>query len=358
MYLGENNMDTSTNNNVINLDYEVFKPLIGRTPNTYTVKSFSTNKLISKEFAKLGYKSTVIDKRLMVNAGNRKLWFLETLSSNTSLIGRRILKNKHDARKFLSRAGLSVAKGKLFKNHQKEEASEFALSLRTCVVKPVDGRKGIGISVGVSNKKDFETAWDNAIAVTNKGILVEEQFIGGIEARYLVVGNKCVAVAKRIPPHVIGNGIDTVERLIKKKNDIRKKNPHLGSRLIKVNQHRTSIIQNQGLKLDSIPLKDEIVLIDWKASFSTGGDSYDITEEVHPLFKEVAERVSLMMPGLDIIGVDIIAKDHTKEPNNSNYIIVEANTRPSLGGHQYPAYGKPRNVARLIVEHSLSSMHK
>ncbi|PLT27785.1 hypothetical protein [Peribacillus deserti] len=356
MYREQHWETSSKNYDVISLGYEVFKPLIGITPNTYKVKRFSTNKLISREFAKLGYKSRVTGKDLIVHVGINELRFRQTESSNTSLIGRQILKNKHAARKAMSGAGLCIAKGELFKKHQKKEAKEFALSLRTCVLKPVDGKKGIGVTVGVSNNKDFETAWDKAIAVSNKGILVEEQFIGGIEARYLVVGNKCVAVARRIPPHVIGNGIDTVETLIKKKNKDRKKNPHLRSRSIKVNQHRLSNIRNQGFHLDSIPGKDEIVLIDWKAGFSTGADSYDITEEVHPLFKEIAERVSLIIPGLDIIGVDILAIDHTKEPDNSNYIIIEANTRPGIGGHLYPSYGKPRNVARSIVQHSLSSM--
>ncbi len=187
--------------------------------------------------------------------------FLETESSNTSLIGWRILKNKAVARGFLNDVGVVIAKGKFFSENQKEEAEKFAKSLKSYVVKPADGNKGSGITVGA---RDFDSAWNTALSVTSAGILIEEQFMGGVEARYVVVGNKCVAVIKRIPPHVIGNGVDTVEMLIHKKNDTRMKNPSLSYRLIKINQNRLSIIQDQGFKLDSIPAKDKVVLIDWK----------------------------------------------------------------------------------------------
>jgi len=255
-------------------------------------------------------------------------------------------------------AGVSIAKGKFFRINQKKEAEEFALSMKTCVVKPADGNRGKGVTVGVSNKNAFEIAWLNAASLTKDGILIEEQFMGGVEARYLVINNRCVAVIKRIPPHVIGNGFDTVDILINKKNQVRNTNPSLSYRPIIMNQHRISVIQKQGLELDSVPDKDKIVLIDWKAGLSTGADSYDITDEVHPLFKKVAEKISLTVPGLDIIGVDILAHDHFKEPNSSNHIVVEANTRPDIGGHHYPVYGKPRNVSRLIVEHALSTVQK
>ncbi|AOT70412.1 CapA family protein [Geosporobacter ferrireducens] len=347
----EHSIDRST----CNIDYELFKPLIGKTQNIYNEGRFSVKKLLAEEFARLGYESKSLGKYLVANLENTKLCFLETESSNTSLLGWRILKNKAVAREFLMDAGVAITKGKLFFERQKEEAEKFAKSLKSYVVKPADGNRGSGITVGAS---DFDSAWNTALSISSTGILIEEQFIGGTEARYLVVGNQCVAVIKRIPPHVIGNGMDTVEMLIHKKNDIRLKNPALCYRLIKMNEHRLSIIQDQGFKLDSIPKKDQVVLIDWKGGLSTGADSYDITDEVHPLFKRIAEKVSMIAPGLDIIGVDILAFDHSKKPNRRNYIVVEANTRPDIGGHHYPVYGKARNVARCIVEHNLRLLQK
>lgn len=330
--------------------------LAGAVPNSYPGGFCSTRKLLADEFARLGCQVKVLDRYLLVTKGSQEICFLETESSNTSLIGWRVLKNKDSAREFFRQAGITIAEGKLFQAQQRAAAEKYALSLKKVVVKPADGRKGIGTTVGVTNKGDFLKAWHNALAVSRKGILIEEQFTDGVEARYLVVGNKCVAVVKRIPPHVIGNGLDSIDILINKKNALRAQNPHLKSRLIKLTQHRVSLLNKQGYKPDSVPGRGKAVLLDSKASFSSGGDSWDITDQVHPLFKQIAERVSLVVPGLDIVGVDIIAKDHTGPPDASNYIVVEANTRPALGCHLFPVYGRPINVARLIAEYSLSRM--
>lgn len=347
--------ETSINTEI---DYSPFMSLIGKSQNVYTGGRFVTSKFLADEFDRLGYTSTVIKQYLVVDTGFGQFCFHQTDTSNTSLLGARILKNKDLARKFLQMAGVNVAKSKLFKTRQKEAAEAFAMSLKASVIKPVDGKKGIGITVGIADKESFESAWRSAIAATRAGILIEEQFLGGNEARYLVVGNRCVAVVKRIPPHVIGNGVDSIGKLISDKNAIRKKNPNLQNKMIELNPHRLSVLKGQGLDPLSIPEKNQPVLIDWKGGLSTGADSLDITDEVNPLFKKIAEQVSLILPGLDVIGVDILARDHESEPNKDNYIIVEANTLPGIGGHHFPAYGKPRNAARAIAEHCASQFKK
>ncbi len=338
--------------------YETIRSLIWKTPNVYSSEIFSTKTLLAGEFSKRGHEAKVLGKYLTVEIKKKRLYYLESESSHTSLLGWRMLKNKAHARDLFRMAGLSIANGRCYKKDQKEEAEAFGLSLNACVVKPIDGRKGLGITVGVRGKNAFQRAWENASSATSEGILVEEQFCGGVEARYMVVGNKCVAVIQRVPPHVIGNGVDSIEILINKKNEERGKNPHLKNKPIIMNSHRVEEIRKQGFELGSVPPKDMPVLIDWKSGLSSGADSYDITAEAHRNYKEIAECVSHVMDGLDVIGVDILAVDHKKAASNADYIIVEANTRPGIGGHHYPVYGNPINVAGYIVEHGLKMIAK
>ncbi len=323
--------------------------------NYYEEERFSTRALLAKEFLKHGFTSSEIDKYLVVLLGQEQVVFFETESSLTSLLGWRMLKNKKIARIFFKEAGLAVARGAYFSKKEKLKAKNFAESLPGCVLKPSDGRKGKGITVGIYNAGDFEIAWKSALKQSKRGILIEEQFFNGTDARYLVVDGNCVAVYRRILPIVCGNGVDTVKSLIEKKNQEKAQNIHLKNKPILLNDHRMSIIKNQGFGLNSIPLEREKILIDWKASISTGADSYDYTDEVHPGFKMIAEKAAKAIPGLDIVGVDILAHDHTKKPAPDNYIIVEANTRPGIGGHHYPAYGKPRNVAGAIVKYVIKN---
>ena len=329
--------------------------ILSKEINSYHAsKSFSTGQLFAGEFERLGYPVEIIEKIVIANVKGKKLLFLETETSDTSLMGYRVLKNKNFARKFFEKAGVSVARGEAFSRNKMEQAKQFALNLTSAVVKPVDGNKAKGVTVGVKSDREFKNAWASAVKVSKRGVLVEEHFMGGDEARFLVVGQRCAAVFKKIPPHVLGNGLDTVLELIERKNKLRSGNPHLCRRLIELDEHRLIVLKEQGYEPSSIPPKGAVVVIDWKANTSTGGDSIDLTDEVHPSFKQVAERVAGAVPGLDVIGVDILSFGFSQEATKENYIVIEANTRPGLGGHLYPVYGTPRNVARAIVEYTIN----
>ncbi|NMA67684.1 MAG: hypothetical protein GX957_15885 [Clostridiaceae bacterium] len=321
--------------------------------NFYRGETYSMNKLIAKEFKKLGFAVNYAHKMVCVNVNFKNILFQGTVTPSTSLMGARVLKDKGISRELLRKLGISVAKGQIFGLKQKEQAKHFALSLPSAVVKPVDGNRAKGVTVGVKSSSDFIHAWDSAVKSTRRGVLIEEQFVDGVELRCLVLNQKYIAAFTKLPPHVLGNGIDTLSKLIEKKNEDRLNNPHLRKGLIKIDKHRLAIIKSQGFGLSSIPPKGAVIIIDWKANTSTGGDSVDVTDEVHPSFREIAESVAGIVPGLDIVGVDIIAYDYMKEMEKGNYIVIEGNTLPGIGAHHYPAYGRPRNVAKKIVEYIL-----
>lgn len=332
------------------------KSPVQQKQNRYEEKNFSTKKLLAREFKRLGYKTELMGKYVLAYVKKQQIVFFETESTCTSLLGWRILKDKALARRFFLSAGLSVARGEYFEKDQQQAAWEYAEAFSHAVVKPSHGRKGRGITVGVQTETDFLAAWETAKKRNKKGILVEEQFTEGIEARYLVVRGRCIAVFQKHPPVLLGNGVDSLEQLLEKKNRERTQNPHLRKSLIHLDPRRLEMIRQQGFTLSSIPEKGEKILIDWKSSISSGGDTQDITAGVHPLFKGVAQETATAVPGLDIVGVDILAHDHTRSPTSENHIIIEANTRPNIGGHHYPLYGTPRNVARIIVEETIKSL--
>ncbi len=323
-------------------------------PNVYSDETFSTNAVLAQEFEKRGYPCTHMKNVLIVQLAQENIFFIETESSLCSSVGARIAKDKTLATEFLKKAGLNTVRGKGFKIHQKKDALKYALSLPASVIKPADGNRGRGISAGVTTKEEFENAWNSAAKLTNSKILVEEQFMGGTEARYLVVGGRCVAVHLRIPPNIVGNGVDTIEELIRQKNEGRLKNPNLNHLLLKIDDHRLAIMNAQGYDLSSIPANGVYVAIDWKGGLSTGGDSLDITDSTHHLYKEIAEKAANSIPGLDVVGVDILAYNHFQEPDDNNHIIVEVNTRPGIGGHLFPSYGKPRNVVQDIADYCIN----
>jgi len=223
------------------------------------------------------------------------------------------------------------------------------------VIKPVSSNKGKGVSVNVTTET-FEPAWLAAwVPGTNK-VLVEKFFANGNEARYLVVGGRCVAVVLRVPPTVYGDGSSSVGQLIDLQNEIRRSNPCLRKYPIVMDGYRRTILRSQGYSLESVPTAGAKVIIDWKGGLSSGAQPRNITSEAHMTMKRVAERVVASVPGLDVAGVDILARDHLAEATPDNYIVVEANTRPGIHGHHFPVFGQPINVCRIVAENCARNM--
>jgi cyanophycin synthetase len=76
----------------------------------------------------------------------------------------------------------------------------------------------------------------------------------------------------------------------------------------------------------------------------------DVTDLVHP---DIAAAASLAarIVGLDIAGVDLVARDVSRPLAEQRGAIVDINARPGLLMHSKPAHGTPRPVGHAIVDH-------
>jgi D-alanine-D-alanine ligase-like ATP-grasp enzyme len=349
------------NMELLQLDYVEF-PDGSRNEYPDTDK-FSPNEYICREFVKLGFNAYVRPPYVIASRLGKRCFTISTETSLTSRVASRLLSRKDYARQLFNQAGLSVPKGYRFRPRNKDRALRRVQKLGRAIVKPIypesktlgnvvlkpiDSQTGKGVSVGVTPEQ-FETAWAAAIAETDRGVLVECMVIG-TEARYLVVDGRCVAVCKSIPPAVYGDGKRTVRELIESQNILRSRNPILAPSPILFDAHRENVLRAQRFSLDSVPPDGRRVILDLKASIATGGEPQDITEQVHPTMKAVAEEIAVILADLDVVGVDIIARNHSAPACQSGYAIIEANTRPDMGIHIFPVYGMPVNVARYIAE--------
>ncbi|WP_226704214.1 hypothetical protein [Microbulbifer elongatus] len=328
------------------------------TRNDFSGSEYLTqNQLFRKIFKSKGCSVKRIGRVLQVEYKGRYCHLLETETTNTSLLAYRILKDKRVARSLFERIGVNTAVGAAFSSQDRSAALEMVKELGVAVLKPADGNKGQGVAVGVT-PKNFDDAWRSAVASTHSQVLVEKCFENGVEARYCVIDGKCVAVHSRIPPSVTGDGVSSIQELNDKRNKLLLRlNPSRRNTEAIIDEHRKNLLAGLGFGLDSVPRRGERVLLDWKAGISTGGDAQNITNQVHPEMMQVAESIALAIPGLDICGVDILARDHAARPTEENYIVVEANTRPGLSGHQYPDFGEPIDVSSLVVDSVIRRMH-
>ena len=101
--------------------------------------------------------------------------------------------------------------------------------------------------------------------------------------------------------------------------------------------------------LETIPKKDELVILKPTANLSTGGTSTDVTDEVHPANIFMFERIAKIV-GLDICGIDVMATDLRTSLLENGGAILEVNAAPGFRMHLEPAQGLARNVAEPVIE--------
>jgi cyanophycin synthetase len=270
-----------------------------------------------------------------------------TVTSLTGLIATDIAGNKELAKSLLRDIGIPVPKGDVARTV--EEAIETAESIGyPVVVKPLNANHGKGVAVGLLTPEEVEAAFDRALDFSEE--IVIEQYIQGHDHRVLVVNGEVVAVAERLPAHLIGDGKQNIKALLEleNQNPLRGEGHEKPLSKIVMNQETERCLAKQGYTLTSVPRKGEQVWLKFTANISTGGTAVDRTDETHPSNLEAARRAAKVI-GLDVAGVDMITKNISQPLEENGGAICEVNAAPGFRMHLHPSSGKPRDVAGALL---------
>ncbi|CAD5968160.1 Cyanophycin synthetase [Planktothrix tepida] len=259
--------------------------------------------------------------------------------------------DKEGTKTLLDAARLPVPKGTVINSLDDLENAIDEIGGFPIVLKPLDGNHGRGITLDIQTWHEAENAYQMAKNESKIGSVIVERYYKGNDYRVLVVQGKVVAVAQRVPAHVIGNGRSTLVELVEDTNrDPRRGMGHENMLTrIEIDRQSIDILDQQGYRLESIPKSGQICYLKATANLSTGGIAIDRTDEIHPENIWIAERAAQII-GLDIAGIDITAPDISRPLREVDGVIVEVNAAPGLRMHIQPNEGKPRNVAAPIVD--------
>ncbi|PMB44838.1 cyanophycin synthetase [Fischerella thermalis CCMEE 5330] len=306
---------------------------------------------IVKEAEKRGIPWMQLGARFLIQLGygvNQKR-MQATMTDNTGILGVELACDKEATKRILANAGVPVPKGTVINFlDDLPEAIEYVGGY-PIVIKPLDGNHGRGITIDIQNWEEAEVAYDAARQISRS--IIVERYYKGRDHRVLVVDGKVVAVAERVPAHVVGDGRSTIAELIEETN----KDPNRGEGhdkvLTKIELDRTSyqLLERQGYTLDSVLAKDEICYLRATANLSTGGIAVDRTDEIHPENVWLAQRIVKII-GLDIAGIDIVTSDISRPLREVDGVIVEVNAAPGFRMHVAPSQGTPRNVAGAVID--------
>jgi len=250
--------------------------------------------------------------------------------------------------KLLGDVGIPVPRHQLARSA--DDAVEIAERLGyPLVTKPLDVSHGRGVSIKLLNADEVRSGYA-AAAVYSSSVLVET-FLEGKDYRVLVIDGKVVAVAERVPAHVIGDGAHSISELV----EIINRDPRRGIghekilTRIKIGQQAERLLQQAGYTLETVLVQGQRFYLASTANLSTGGTAIDRTTDIHYETREIARRAALVI-GLDIAGIDIITPDIRQPLREVGGGIVEVNAGPGFRMHLQPSEGQPRNVARPVID--------
>lgn len=280
--------------------------------------------------------------------GVNQMRFQATITCKTSSIAVDIACNKEQTKQMLYAASIPVAKGDICIDEEDLDKTIKRIGY-PIVLKPLDGNHGKGVSINVNKWEEAVEGMLFAQKYSRKVIV--EKFVTGFDFRLLVIDNKMVAAAQRVPANIIGDGKQTVQQLIDETNrDPRRGYGHENVLTeITVDRDTLDLLEKKNYTLESIPPNNEILYLKSTANLSTGGTSIDVTDMMHPENIFLAERISRVI-GLDVCGIDIMAKNLTQSLKENGGVVLEVNAAPGFRMHLAPSEGLPRNVASPVID--------
>lgn len=314
-----------------------------------------STQLVIKEAQARGHAVEVLDTPsnfIRIRGAGRVEYLRQaTRTSADTYVSPLIMENKKVTKLLLAEAGIRVPEGRDYATLEAARADLPLWRNKGTVVKPNSTNFGIGVSMlpAPVAEEAYLKAVDAALA-SDATVLVEE-WLPGREFRFLVIGDAVRAILHRVPARVQGDGRRSIAELIAAKNEdpLRGKGYRSPLEKLRMGPEEAAHLRLAGLTFDSVPDPGREVELRPNSNISTGGDSLDFTDLIHPGYQELAVAAAAAV-GARICGVDMLIEDVESEPTAENYGIIELNFNPALHIHDFPYQGENRHAERPVLD--------
>jgi len=221
------------------------------------------------------------------------------------------------------------------------------------VVKPArNGYAGRGVTAGIDDRRSLRSAAVEAAAFSSDQMV--EQHIDGHSYRLLFLDGELIQVVLRRPPSVVGNGRDSIRRLMEAET-IRRQDASECSSLhsLEPDLDCRLTLRARGLSLASVPSPGETVEVKTVVNQSAAQDNEIVSVPVHDGILNLGARVSSLLQ-LPLVGLDVITDDLAVGLAESGGVVNEINAQPGLHHHYLvcnPDSGG--DVAAAVLEYAL-----
>ncbi len=308
---------------------------------------------IVKEAEARGIPWMQLSARAMIQLGygtNQKR-IQATQTEGTSILGIELAGDKEATKEILRQHGIPVPRGITIQHERELEGAIEQVGGFPVVIKPLDGNHGRGVTTNINSWREAEAAFEKALATSSLEEVIVERYYLGRDHRVLVIDGQVVAVAERIPAHVVGDGRSRIQELLQQTNRDPRRGEGHDNVMTRIELERScfELLRKQRCTLDTVLREGEICYLRETANLSTGGMALERTDEIHPDNIWLAERTAQIV-GLDIAGLDIVTPDISRPLAEVNGVVIEVNAAPGFRMHLNPSQGQPRNVAAPVLD--------
>ena len=291
----------------------------------------------------------------IIFADGRKRYFRYNTLDLNPVGASDIAKDKDYATFFMREMGYSTIPGKTFFSDHWCEAIDSKRNISSAlrwaaregfplIAKPNSGTHGSNVFL-TQTPRELERALKRIFK--HDKIALVQHLVTGRDYRVVVLDDRVISAYERVPLNVTGDGRATIEQLLAKKQ----RGFTIGSRDTRIRLDDPRIankLKHLRLSLESVLPKGERVFLLDNANLSSGGDAIDVTEKIHPGFKDLAVRLTRDM-GLRLCGVDIMTEGDIREAPTT-YHILEINAAPGLDHYVKTGDTQKKIVEELYVE--------
>lgn len=307
------------------------KNKIVRTPNINECENYNISKYL--EIAeRLNIKTTPFGFGFYeLRKGNNNRKFMNNLTDKENAMAYKLCGNKYLTHRILLNNGINnIPNHQLYTfNDINKTCADFVRWNYPVVIKPCSGTSyGDGVTVNIKTVKDLKNAIAESFIFDRKAYLME-QYIEGTHFRVVTLKGDFIACSQRIPARIVGNGKDSVRKLIEKENYKRSvdKSEKALYPIIVDNEVKRKL-KSINKKLSSVLEKNEEIYVKDVVNIHAGGEVRkieNVSEDVKSTCKKIAKILDIYLAGFDIITSDI-----SKPLNETNGVINEINTTPGF----------------------------
>jgi D-alanine-D-alanine ligase-like ATP-grasp enzyme len=332
--------------------------------NTSFYRQYQSDKLLKKEFDKRGYtyeEFTLGDKPLIAFTSSQgRTWVTRptrlTYPLNDPFV-RDLARNKTFAGLFAKHLNIPTAFTRTVSANEEVADEEIARMLTTygkLVVKPEQASLSHGVTLNLQSIQRVREAiilarQFNGLSDT---ILIQEQVVGD-EIRLVALEGKIIAALMRQTPRLVGDGASSIKELIAEENEERRS---MTGTLVPYPILDETLIDQALIHSNEIPAKNEIVHIGDSPMIRYGGSVYNVLDNVHDTYIEVAERYCRKL-GSGFMAIDIFLQDYSEPMTDNNMHFNEVNNAPVLSLFYSCRNGKNYDLIPQLVDGIEKRMH-